>query len=177
MKHILIIGCNASGKTTMARKLSEKLNLPLIHLDKLYWRDNWTHATDEEFDKLLEEELKKDEWIIEGNIKRTLPKRLKYCDTVIYLDFSSFVCVLNAIKRLIQSHNKSRPDMGGECIEKFNLKGLKFINSIWSFNTKNRKDYYKMISQENQIKVIILKNRKQVNEYLKNINEVKVNIC
>lgn len=177
MKRILIIGCNASGKTTMARKLSEKLNLPLIHLDKLYWRDNWTHATDEEFDELLLEELKKDEWIIEGNIKRTLPKRLKYCDTVIYLDFPSFVCVLNAIKRLIQSHNKSRPDMGGKCVEKFNLKGLKFINSIWSFNTKNRKDYYRMIKEENQVEVMILKNRKQVNEYLKNMDEVKTKIC
>lgn len=63
MKRILIIGCNASGKTTMSRKLAKKLNLPLIHLDKLYWRDNWTHTT-EEFDELLQEELKKDEWII-----------------------------------------------------------------------------------------------------------------
>lgn len=177
MKRILIIGGNASGKTTMARKLLEKLNLQLIHLDKLYWRDNWTHATDEEFDELLEKELKKDEWIIEGNIKRTLPKRLKYCDTVIYLDFPSFVCVLNAIKRLIQSHNRSRPDMGGKCIEKFNLKGFKFINSIWLFNTKNRKDYYRMIKEENGVKVTILKNRKQVNEYLKNIDEVKTKIC
>lgn len=177
MKRILIIGGNASGKTTMARKLLEKLNLQLIHLDKLYWRDNWTHATDEEFDELLEKELKKDEWIIEGNIKRTLPKRLKYCDTVIYLDFPSFVCVLNAIKRLIQSHNRSRPDMGGKCIEKLNLKGFKFINSIWLFNTKNRKDYYRMIKEENGVKVTILKNRKQVNEYLKNIDEVKTKIC
>lgn len=67
--------------------------------------------------------------------------------------------------------------MGEECIEKFNLKGLKFINSIWSFNTKNRKDYYRMIKEENGVKVIILKNRKQVNEYLKNIDEVKTKIC
>lgn len=177
MKRILIIGCNASGKTTMARKLSQKLKLPLIHLDKLYWRDDWNHATNEEFDELLEKELKKDEWIIEGNIKTTLPKRLKHCDTVIYLDFPSAVCVLNAAKRLIKSHNKSRPDMGGVCIERFNLRGLKFINSIWLFNTKNREDYYKMIRKQKEIKVIILKNRKQVNEYLKNINEVKQNIC
>ena len=67
--------------------------------------------------------------------------------------------------------------MGGKCVEKFNLKGLKFINSIWSFNTKNRKDYYRMIKEENQVEVMILKNRKQVNEYLKNMDEVKTKIC
>lgn len=67
--------------------------------------------------------------------------------------------------------------MGGKCIEKFNLKELKFINSIWLFNTKNRKDYYRIIKQEKRVKVIILKNRKQVKEYLKNIDEVKTKIC
>ena len=41
MKKIMIIGCCGSGKTTLAKKLSNKLNLPLIHLDKLNWRDNW----------------------------------------------------------------------------------------------------------------------------------------
>lgn len=174
MERILIIGCNASGKTTMAKKLAQKLNLPLIHLDKLYWRYNWTHATDEEFDELLEKELKKSEWIIEGNIKRTLPTRLNYCDTVIYLDFPAWICVLSAIKRLICSHNKSRQDMGGVCIEKFNVNAFKFIHSIWSFNTKNRRDYYEMINKQNNVKVIILKSRKQVDKYLENINKEKI---
>lgn len=67
--------------------------------------------------------------------------------------------------------------MGEKCIEKFNLKGFKFINSIWIFNIKNRKDYYRMIKKQERVKVIILKNRKQVNEYLKNIDEVKTKIC
>lgn len=34
-----------------------------------------------------------------------------------------------------------------------------------------------MIKEENGVKVIILKNRKQVNEHLKNIDEVKTKIC
>ena len=35
MERIMIIGCSGSGKTTLAMKLSEKLSLPLVHLDKL----------------------------------------------------------------------------------------------------------------------------------------------
>ena len=59
MKRILIIDTNGSGKTTFAHKLVEKTSFPLVHLDKLYWRDNWTHATNEEFDNLLEKSSKK----------------------------------------------------------------------------------------------------------------------
>ncbi|WP_242835879.1 AAA family ATPase [Clostridium sp. DL-VIII] len=41
MERILIIGGNGCGKTTLAQTLASKLEIPLIHLDKLYWRDNW----------------------------------------------------------------------------------------------------------------------------------------
>ena len=40
MERILIIGGNGCGKTTLSNKLANKLSLPLIHLDALYWNDN-----------------------------------------------------------------------------------------------------------------------------------------
>ena len=64
MKKIMIIGCCGSGKTTLAKKLSNKLNLPLIHLDKLNWRDNWENISKEEFDDLLWAEVVKPTWIM-----------------------------------------------------------------------------------------------------------------
>lgn len=45
MERILIIGGNGCGKTTLAQTLASKLELPLIHLDMLYWRDNWESAS------------------------------------------------------------------------------------------------------------------------------------
>ena len=38
MERILIIGGNGAGKTTFAKALAEKTQLPLVHLDALYWR-------------------------------------------------------------------------------------------------------------------------------------------
>lgn len=78
MERILIIGGNGCGKTTLAQKLARKLELPLIHLDVLYWRDNWKNAPKDEFDELLMEELSKPKWIIDGNMNRSIPLRLKY---------------------------------------------------------------------------------------------------
>ena len=41
MQRILIIGNAGSGKTTFARLLAQKLALPLVHLDRIYWYGNW----------------------------------------------------------------------------------------------------------------------------------------
>lgn len=163
MKRILIIGGNGSGKTTFAKKLSAKTGLPLIHLDKLYWKDNWQHVTQEEFDKRLTPELLKSEWIIDGNMKRTLPVRLKYCDTVIFFDFPRSVCLWGAIKRSIMNYGKSRDDMGGYCPEKISTA---FYKSIWCGNKAMTETFYKLIMLQDNIKVIIFKSRKDIERFL-----------
>ena len=74
-KRILIIGCGGAGKSTLARQLGKKLNLPVVHLDKIWWLPNWQNRTKEEFDILLKEELTKPCWIIDGNYQRTFEQR------------------------------------------------------------------------------------------------------
>ena len=49
MERIVIIGCGGSGKSTLARQLGEMTGLPVIHLDKLFWRPGWVHISPEEF--------------------------------------------------------------------------------------------------------------------------------
>ena len=103
MKKVLIIGNAGSGKTTFAKALSERTSLPLVHLDRLYWKDNWEHTTREEFDVLLQRELEESEWILDGNFNRTLPHRLQYCDTVFFFDLPTISCLWGITKRIFQS--------------------------------------------------------------------------
>ena len=67
---IHIIGGPGSGKTTLARKLSQQLQIPHYDLDDLMW-DNASGCygikrKPEERDALLREILAKQDWIIEG---------------------------------------------------------------------------------------------------------------
>lgn len=167
MQRIMVIGCCGCGKTTLSRKLALKLNLPLVHLDVLNWRDNWNQVTHEEFDRLLLDEVKRNKWVIDGNYNRTIPMRLKYCDTIIYMDYPRLVCLFRAIKRILKGYGKSRSDMGGNCPERFDMDFLKFI---WNFNKNNRRKYLLMLDEAaDKKKVILLRSRKDCLGFLQKL--------
>ena len=105
MDRILVIGCPGSGKTRLAGQLSEKLGLPVVHLDRLWWTGDWENVSREEFDRRLEEVLEGEQWIIDGNFSRTMPMRLQYCDTIIYLDYSRWQCLAGMAQRVIANQS------------------------------------------------------------------------
>lgn len=166
MERIIIIGSCGAGKSTLAIKLAKKLGLPLVHLDKIRFVGNWQERSKEEFDKLLVSELEKPRWIIDGNYNRTIPLRMQYCDTVVFLDFPRLVCLWGVVTRVIKYHGKTRPDMGDNCPERFDLEFLKFV---WQFKTKHRKRYLEMLANAKDKKVVILKNRRQVKRFLEEV--------
>lgn len=163
MKRIMIIGGNGAGKTTFAKILAQKLHLPLIHLDQLYWRDNWQVVPKDEFNRLHLAEAEKPQWVLDGNMIDTIPVRLTYADTVIYLDYSGWVCVLGVLGRILRNLGKSRPDMGGNCPERFDPR---FLKTAWNFNKKNRKHFYDMLKDAKDVEIIILRNRRQADAFL-----------
>lgn len=166
MERILIIGCGGAGKSTLARQLGEKTGIPVVHLDKLYWRPGWQHVTREEFDEILDGVLVQDAWIMDGNFNNTIQKRIARCDTVIYLDFSRFACLMGVLKRILTTYGTVRPDMGEGCPERIDLDFLKWV---WSFNKKKREKYYRLLNETEGIEKIVLKNRRAVNRFLQSL--------
>lgn len=167
MERVIIIGCGGSGKSTLARQLGGLTGLPVVHLDQIFWSPgNWKHLEREEFDRLLNLEMEKSQWILDGNYDRTLPMRLEKCDTVIWLDYNRFTCILGWIKRVINNWGKARTDMAPGCTEWFDPE---FLGWIWRFNKTNRKRYQALFAPQSKKKIYIFKNRRQLKKYLKNM--------
>ncbi len=169
MQRILIIGNAGSGKSTFARQLAQKLALPLVHLDKLYWRGSWEHLSREEFDEILQVELEKPQWIIDGNFNRTIPHRLTYCDTVFFFDLPTVTCLSGITKRIFTNYGRSREDMGGNCAERFDKQKLSLYRNVLTFNKQHRKQYYGLLSKADHAKVIVFKSRRQAQKFLDGI--------
>ncbi|WP_191385244.1 AAA family ATPase [uncultured Flavonifractor sp.] len=135
MRRVLVLGCPGAGKSTLARSLGEALSLPVVHLDKLWWKSGWINRTEGEFDALLDTVLLGEEWVIDGNYLRTLPRRLERCDAVVLLDYPRQVCLFRALRRILSWRGRTRPDMAADCPER--LDG-EFVRWIWEFHRTQR---------------------------------------
>jgi adenylate kinase family enzyme len=166
MERIVIIGCGGAGKSTLARQLGEKLNIPVVHLDKLWWKPGWVESSREEFDAKLAVELAKPQWIMDGNFNRTIPERIARCDTIIYLDFSRFACLMGVLKRVLTTYGKVRPDMGEGCPERIDFEFLKWV---WTFNKNKREKNYRLLNEAVHAETIVLKNRRMVKRFLNSL--------
>ncbi len=169
MQRILIIGSPGSGKSTFGKRLSKKLNIPLVHLDRLWLKKGWVERTREEFDSSLITELSKPSWIIDGNYSRTLETRLQYADTVVFFDYNRFLCLWRVLKRVITNYGKVRDDVAEGCKERFDLEFMKYV---YSFNDKQRADIYKKLSTNPKVRVIIIKKRKDLKQLEKDLNSL-----
>ncbi|MEJ8553138.1 DNA topology modulation protein [Tepidibacter sp. Z1-5] len=169
MKKIMIIGSGGAGKSTLARKLGNIINIEVIHLDKLFWKSNWVETEYSEWVEIIKKQVKKKSWIIDGNYASTMDIRLIDADTIIFLDFSRYICLLRAIKRRFMYKNKSRPDITEGCVETFDLE---FFGWIWNFPKSNRNMILKKLDKyKNEKNIFILKNQKELMQFLSGIEK------
>ena len=159
MKKIIVIGCPGSGKTTFAEKLRDKMDIPLFYLDAIWHKPDRTHISREEFDVRLDEILKLESWIIDGNYSRTVERRIEACDTVFLFDLPTEVCLEGATLRL----GKGRYDI--PWID--TALDPKLKEEIENFTVKNLPIIYDLLEKyKDGRNVVIFKDRAETERYL-----------
>lgn len=87
MKRIIILGNAGAGKTTLARRLAERLDLPHTELDALYWDPGWTPAPKDVFRERVSRAAGGDRWVMDGNYSSVRDLLWSRADTAIWLDY------------------------------------------------------------------------------------------
>jgi adenylate kinase family enzyme len=105
MQRIRVVGTSGSGKTTMARRLAERLNLPHLELDALQHLGGWRAAPLGEFNQRLEAFLAASDprggWVIDGNYNARAPRLLEIADTIVWLDYPRQVVMARVLRRTV----------------------------------------------------------------------------
>lgn len=101
---IRIIGGCGSGKTYIAKLLSEKLGIPHYQTDNLVWdRTTNTKFPEEVRDRMLQEIVDKDEWIIEGVHHRWGQSSFLEADYVFIIEPDRIIQNIRTVKRFIKT--------------------------------------------------------------------------
>ena len=66
MERINVVGTSCSGKTTLARAIADRLAIPHVELDALYWAADWTPVPDDVFRDRVERAVTPKRWVVDG---------------------------------------------------------------------------------------------------------------
>ena len=159
---ILVLGCSGSGKSTLSRALGQALDVPVFHIDQLFWKENWVESSDEDLAATLTEIAAMEHWIIDGNYSRFLSHRIDRAEEIIYIQLPRWQNLWRVTKRYWKYRGRTRPDMTESCNEKLELE---FLIWIWNFS---KRSHHKMITaiRESNKPATILHSQKEINIFL-----------
>jgi adenylate kinase family enzyme len=125
MERIVVVGCGGSGKTVVARHIAEALDLPVVHLDGLYYDADWNILPTDEFAARQRDLVAQPRWVIDGNYASTLPIRLAAADTVVFLDLSPLACLWGIARRRWRYGGGQHPEVG--VYDRINRSFLRYV--------------------------------------------------
>jgi len=173
MQRINVVGTSASGKSTFARMLAQKLGLEYIELDDLFWLDDWQESPDLDFFRKIQDAIDRadDGYVIDGNYTRSIPVKWAEIDAVIWLDLPFHLNLYRSIKRALH-RAISRQQLWPHSNNTESFRQMLGRDSIiwWMMKThhKNRQHYFKLMSapEYQHIHWILLSSSREMQAFL-----------
>ncbi len=170
-KRIYIIGNSASGKTSLAKKLSKILKIKSYDLDDFYYERKFSKKRSAKtVEKLVKKVTRTKKWIIEGVYSSCVTCSLDKADMIIWLDYPFHVIAWRLIRRQVNR---------GEKLSDL----LDFLHYIWDYYQKpshkhydrNESNYYKhkRIVETYPAEIVHITSRKELEVFLSSVKRDK----
>ena len=166
---IVIIGYSGSGKSTLAGALSRYYSIPKLHMDTLQFQPGWIDSDRDWMEGQMKQFLSQHkDWVIDGNYSWCCyEERMEQADQIIFLNFSRWNCLFRAWKRYRRYKGQVRESMAAGCPERFDWEFIRWI--LWNGRQDKQVTRYQTVNQTYPDKFISLKNQKELDAFLKNI--------
>jgi adenylate kinase family enzyme len=123
MRRILVAGVSGAGKTTLARRISERTGIPHTEIDGLRHGPGWERR--ETFERDVELFTRAEQWITEWQYRELRPLLADRADTLVWLDVPTALTMARVIRRTV------RRRLRREVLWNGNLEG-----PLWTFFTE-----------------------------------------
>jgi len=165
MRRVAVIGCGGAGKSTLARDLGRRLDLPVVHLDQHYWRPGWQRSEPAAWREAQRRLVAEEAWVIDGNYLSTLELRVGAADTVVFLDLPRWRCAWRATRRVVTGRGGANTAAG--CPERLDRRHLRFLSYIWTFPANARPRVLERLAEQQESTTILrLTKPSQVRRFL-----------
>jgi adenylate kinase family enzyme len=160
MQRILVIGSPGAGKSTLASRIAECLDLPLIRLDREYFGPGWTIPAKSEWRERVKALADRPAWVMDGNYASTFDIRVPRATMIVWLDLPRWRCLGSVLWRVAKNYGQPRPDLGPACVERFDWS---FLRWIWSYPNKMRSKTARMLKRlRPDQRVCVLRSRSEI---------------
>ncbi|MGH3886559.1 MAG: DNA topology modulation protein FlaR [Pseudonocardiaceae bacterium] len=167
MDRIAIIGCGGSGKTHLANQLAALLNLPVTHLDGVYYDADWNPLPQQELAALQRDLVAGSRWLIEGNYAATLPIRLAAADTVIFLDLPAIICLTGIAQRRWRYRGGQHAEDGV-----YDRITWSFVRYIWGYRKTMLPRVHQLLAEHGgNAQLVTLTSRRQATRFVARLRE------
>ncbi len=175
MTRICVSGTTGSGKTTLAQRLAERLELRFVDLDEIHWGPNWTPR--EAFRTELEAATNGDHWVTSGNYTSHRDLTWDRADTIVWLDYPAPIVLARLVRRTIRRVRTGEVLFGGnrETYRNtfFSRESLLvwFFKTHWSKRPRYRKEFDRL--RQKGVRIVRLRRPREADAWVESLETLR----
>jgi adenylate kinase family enzyme len=98
---VLLYGVTGSGKSTSARRISERTGIPWTSVDDLTWEPGWVQVPEDEQRRRLVEICAREEWLLDTAYSYWLDVPLATVELIVALDYPRWFSLQRLARRTL----------------------------------------------------------------------------